>query len=70
LAPGAHTIEVHVSNHGGLPAIFIESDVCPSDESWTCNHFAGEFLPVGCNEHFCRREQNPEILTLPQVTLM
>ncbi|MBQ8439856.1 MAG: alpha-rhamnosidase [Clostridia bacterium] len=61
LAPGAHTVEIHVSNHGGLPAAFVESDVCPSDESWTCNHFAGEFLPVGCNEHFCRREQNPEI---------
>ncbi len=61
LTPGAHTIEVHVSNHGGLPAIFIESDVCPSDESWSCNHFAGGFLPVGYNEHFCRKEQNPEM---------
>ena len=61
LAPGAHTIEVHVSNHGGLPAIFIESDVCPSDESWTCNHFAGELLPVGYNAHFYRKDQNPEV---------
>ena len=61
LAPGAHMIEVHVSNHGGLPAIFIESDVCPSDESWTCNHFAGELLPVGYNAHFYRKDQNPEV---------
>lgn len=60
LTPGAHTVEVLVSNHGGLPAIFIESDVCPSDESWTCNHFAGDFTPVGCNAHFCRTDQNPE----------
>ena len=61
LSPGAHTIEVHVSNYGGLPAVFIESDVCPSDESWSCNHFAGELLPVGYNAHFCYKEQNPEI---------
>lgn len=61
LTPGTHTIEVFVSNHGGLPAIFIESDICPSDESWSCNHFAGGFLPVGYNTHFCRKEQNPEI---------
>ena len=60
LTPGAHKIEVHVSNHGGLPAVFIESDVCPSDESWTCNHFAGDFTPVGYHAHFCRADQNPE----------
>lgn len=60
LTPGTHTVEVLVSNHGGLPAIFIESDVCPSDENWSCNHFAGEFSPVGYNRHFCRADQNPE----------
>lgn len=60
LTSGYHTVEVHVSNRSGLPAIFIESDVCPSDGSWSCNHFAGEFLPVGYNENFCRKEQNPE----------
>ena len=61
LSPGAHTVEVHVSRFGGLPAAFVESDVCPSDESWVCNHFAGEFLPVGFNEHFCRADMNPEV---------
>jgi len=60
LTSGTHTIEILVSNHGGLPAVFIESDICPSDESWSCNHFAGDFLPVGFNEHFCCKEQNPE----------
>lgn len=61
LKPGKHEIEVNVSNFGGLPAIFIESDVCPSDGSWVCNHIAGEFSPVGYNEHFCCADQNPEI---------
>ena len=60
ITPGIHVVEVHVSNFGGLPAIFVESDVCPSDESWTCNHFAGNFSPVGYNTHFCRADQNPE----------
>ena len=61
LTSGTHTVEAFVSNHGGLPAIFVESDVCPSDESWTCNHFAGDFTPVGYNSHFCRADQNPEV---------
>ena len=61
LTPGAHTVEVLVSNHGGLPAVFVESDVCPSDGSWSCNHFAGEFSPVGYNDHFCSVDQSPEI---------
>ena len=61
LTPGSHTVEVLVSNHGGLPAVFVESDVCPSNEGWVCNHFAGEYSQVGCNEHFCHPEQNPEI---------
>ncbi len=60
LSPGTHNVEIHVSNPGGIPAAFVESDVCPSDGRWTCNHFAGDFLPVGYNEHFCRKEQNPE----------
>ena len=61
LTAGTHVVEVHVSNYGGLPAIFVESDVCPSDESWLCNHYAGEFTTVGCNRHFCSAEQNPEV---------
>lgn len=60
LTPGTHTVEVLVSNFGGLPAIFVESDVCPSDETWTCNHFSGDFSSVGYNAHFCRADQNPE----------
>lgn len=60
LASGTHRIEVLVSNYGGLPAIFVESDVCPSDESWQCNHFAGEFAPVGFNRYFDGADKNPE----------
>lgn len=58
---GAHTIEIWLSNFGGLPAAFVESDVCPSDESWLCNHYAGEFLPVGTNSFFDDKDKNPEV---------
>ncbi len=60
LSAGVHGIEVYVSNFGGLPAIFVESDVCPSDGSWVCDHFAGGFRPVGYNEHFVSADMNPE----------
>ena len=53
LTPGAHTVEVHVTNFGGLPAIFAESDTVPTDKSWVCNHFAGDYTPVGCSELLC-----------------
>jgi len=61
LTSGEHTVEVFVSNYGGLPAIFVDSDVCPSDENWNCNHFAGEFIPVGYNTYFDSIDKNPEI---------
>lgn len=60
LSPGFHGIEVLVSNRNGLPAIFVESDVCPSDKSWICNHFAGDFSPVGCSPCFDSIDKNPE----------
>ena len=61
LTPGRHVVEVLVSNYGGIPAVFIESDVCPSDESWTCNHFAGKLEPVSYNEYFDSIDKKPEI---------
>lgn len=60
LTRGAHTLLVHTCKPGGLPAIFIESDVCPSDGSFVSNYFAGEFLPVGYLAEFCRADRNPE----------
>ncbi|MBO5111741.1 MAG: hypothetical protein J6C12_00090 [Lachnospiraceae bacterium] len=44
-----------------MPAIYVESDVCPGDGSWYCNHFAGDFTPAGYNVRFHRIDQNPEI---------
>ena len=44
LSAGHHDIEIPVSKGDGLPAIFVDSDVCPSDESWLSNYFT--FLMV------------------------
>lgn len=60
LTRGKHNVEVHVSNYGGLPAVFVESDVCPGAETWKSNGYVGKFSPVGYNIHFTRVDQNPE----------
>ena len=64
---GDHLVEIHTNNMGGLPAAFVESDICPSDESWESVPFAynGDRTPVGSpvgrNRHFTRPDQNPEV---------
>lgn len=60
LSAGSHIIEVMVSNYGGLPSIFVESDVCPSDGSWESNYFAGAFQPVGYHSFYDAVQKNPE----------
>lgn len=61
LAAGKHVAEAHVANYGGLPAIYVESDVCPSDESWGVNHFAGRLEPAGWDPYFDSPQKNPEM---------
>lgn len=61
IAPGTHAVEICVSNFGGLPAVFIESDICPSDGSWSCNHYAGDFSHVGSHPYFDEIDKNPEV---------
>ncbi|MBQ4086867.1 MAG: alpha-rhamnosidase [Clostridia bacterium] len=60
LSPGHHNIKIHVSNPGGLPAVFVESDVCPSDESWFCRRFSGELVSVGFEPYYDSADKNPE----------
>ena len=69
LSKGEHKVEVQVCNHKGLPAIFIESDVCPSNGSWLGDHFAGELAPVGYNKHFDEVAKNPEVFPFEYKTV-
>ena len=63
---GQHLLEIHACNMGGLPAVFVESDICPSDGSWVSVPFAYTAdrkvsdTPVGWYPHFTRPDQNPE----------
>ncbi|MBR6636278.1 MAG: cob(I)yrinic acid a,c-diamide adenosyltransferase, partial [Phascolarctobacterium sp.] len=59
-AEGNHTVEVLLSNFGGLPAVYLQSDVCPSDSTWECDCFLGEIVPVGFHPHFDSAEQDPQ----------
>ena len=59
---GKHYIQVNVTNPGGLPCAYVESDVCPSDKSWRANCFAGPWVGVGCNEYYNSKDKCPTSL--------
>ena len=61
ITPGEHLIEIYVSNFGGLPAAYVESDICPSGEGWSCNGCAGEFSPVGWKPYFDCADKTPDV---------
>ncbi|MBR4073165.1 MAG: alpha-rhamnosidase [Clostridia bacterium] len=58
---GEHCIKVAVFKECGLPAIYAESDIAPSNSTWLCNHHVGEHQPVGWNEQFDSLDKTPEI---------
>ncbi|MBE6541336.1 MAG: alpha-rhamnosidase [Ruminococcaceae bacterium] len=61
LEPGEHTVKVIVYKTDGLPAMFIESDICPSDATWLCNRRAGKHEPVGLEEYYDSIDKDPEV---------
>ncbi len=69
ITKGSHLIKVQVINHVGLPAVFIDSDVCPSGEGWLCNHFAGDFTKVGFLPYFDSVDKNPECFPFEYKTI-
>ena len=61
LPAGKHTICVCIGKMGGLPSIFVESDVIPSGGDWYIkenNH--SEKIPVGYSEYYDEFAKNPE----------
>lgn len=62
LGKGKHAITVCIAKDGGLPAIFVESDVIPSGEGWYCkenNH--SEKIPVAFDTYYDSSEKSPEV---------
>lgn len=61
LGKGKFTICVCIIKNGGLPAIFVESDVIPSGEGWYVkenNH--SEKVPVGFDKYYDSPDKSPE----------
>ena len=61
VSAGEHTVSAAVSNLHGLPALYVESDVCPTDGTWSCHLIRGEALPVGWETGFDTPEKTPEV---------
>ncbi len=62
IGAGKKTINVCIIKDGGLPSIFVESDVIPSGKGWYCkenNHT--EKVPVGFDEYYDSPEKDPEL---------
>lgn len=59
LQKGKHTLQISVVNHTGLPAAYIESDVCSTNNEWyTLEN--GAKKQVGFDIHYDCQEKNPE----------
>lgn len=57
---GNHSVRAGIMNLAGLPSVFMESDVCPSDESWyTCDP-DGKKIPVGTDKKYNSPSTTPE----------
>ena len=59
---GKHYIQVNSTKPGGLPCVYVESDVCPSDESWKSNYFAGPWVQAGCKKCYDSKDICPEVM--------
>lgn len=62
LGKGKFTVCACITKNGGFPAIFVESDVIPSGDSWYVkenNH--SEKIPVGFDKYYDSPDKDPEI---------
>ncbi|MBE6651737.1 MAG: alpha-rhamnosidase [Ruminococcaceae bacterium] len=66
---GEHKISVSAAKPGGLPAVYVESDVCPSGDLWKCNAHNGDALKVGFSKHHDSLDKTPEIFPFEYKTL-
>lgn len=58
---GKHSLEIRVTNLTGLPAAYIESDICATDGSWYTTDENGNKIPVGFDPKHDSVEKNPEV---------
>lgn len=60
LPAGDYTVAITVCKHDGLPALFVESDLCPSDGSWLSNDCVSESAPVDWQPQYDAVDVSPE----------
>lgn len=58
---GFHTAKIHLTNLTGLPAAFVESDVCPSGKGWYTLDGDMSKIPVGFEKCYNSPDKNPEV---------
>ena len=61
ISAGTHTVTAAVSRRDGLPALYVDSDVCPSDGTWLCRLVRGDARPVGWEVCFDSPEKTPDV---------
>nr|MDD6334890.1 alpha-rhamnosidase [bacterium] len=57
---GEHKVEVRAVKVDGLPCIFVDSDVCPSDQSWQVSHMTHRRYPAGGQPVYDSLDVTPE----------
>ena len=58
---GDHSVKVVSIAVDGFPSIYINSKYLVTDESWVCNHNAGDLIPVGSWNKFSSPDDDPSI---------
>ena len=62
LTSGKHSICACIGNTSGLPALFVDSDVAPSDSRWYTKRFNVEgSVKVGMNEYYDSLSKDPQV---------
>lgn len=60
ILPGKHEAQICVTNLTGLPAAYIESDVCATDKKWYTLDENHNRINVGCEKCYDAPDKNPE----------
>lgn len=58
---GYHIVKIHLTNLSGLPAAFVESDICPSGQGWYTLDENMNKISVGFEKCYNSPDKNPEI---------
>ncbi len=70
ISEGSHSLKICVVNLPGLPAAYIESDVCGTDGSWYTLDGACSRIPVGYEKAYVSADADPEVFPFSYVGIL